>query len=520
MGNSIGSAAIHLSTDASKLYSGLDQVGSKIKNKTQAIEKDVSKAAAPKGGGGLGGAAMMMGGLKVAAIAAVAAATVKAVTSFAELADNIAKSKHQAAALGMSAQQLQGLQAAARLGGASTEDLAGGMRDLAKNASEATTGNADLAKTFWKIGINAQELKNLSVDEQMMKMADALQGVSNPADRAAIAMKLMGDGGMKLLPMLEQGSAGMKGMIDEAKKMGMALSDVDTANISAAMASLTKLRMIGEGLFNKLLAAAAPAVEIIGNKLSQAFETLMPIIQLGLDIYSTYWEVAAELFATVVDYVMEVINSIKGWLTEIGVLGNTTQEVREVVLQALKAIAIGFGYVWDTVKAGIGVVAIVVSYIIDGFKLVVDGFKSIVSLAKELPAHMRPDWLDGFIGGVDRFAAGIDDAATKTRKWGKDQVKAWGTSQMEIEKWFERFNKPKKDIKKPQKPTGDTQSAIGYTAIAAMEKGSKEAYSVEARFRFSNMMKSEQEKVEKQQLDQLKKIADAVRNGITKLVPF
>ena len=102
---------------------------------------------------------------------------------------------------------------AAEQTGASMEDLEAGLRNMQKSA---VAGD----KAFGKIGLSAQQLNKLSVEEKFIAVAEGLSKVKSPSQRAALAMEILGKSGVKLLPMLSEGADGLRRMREEAVRLG------------------------------------------------------------------------------------------------------------------------------------------------------------------------------------------------------------------------------------------------------------------------------------------------------------
>jgi hypothetical protein len=64
-------------------------------------------------------------------------------------------------------------------------------------------------------------LVGMNADEQLAAIADKLQGVTNPAEKAAVAMEIFGRGGTAILPLLSKGAAGLAAFRKEAESLGL-----------------------------------------------------------------------------------------------------------------------------------------------------------------------------------------------------------------------------------------------------------------------------------------------------------
>lgn len=112
--------------------------------------------------------------------------------------DAMAAMKDSAQEAGLMVTQLQRFEAPARMAGLSLGEVSGAMQKLSRALVEAKdpVSNAALAlKTF---GINANDLKGLSLDEQFEKIARASEKYNGSAEKNAALIELTGRGGATL----------------------------------------------------------------------------------------------------------------------------------------------------------------------------------------------------------------------------------------------------------------------------------------------------------------------------------
>jgi hypothetical protein len=480
MAGSIGKAALILTADASKLHSGLDKAGSEAKSKVGSI------ASSLKGG--------FVAGLGIAAAQGVVDIVQSIAGKFGELSGKIDGASKAARSLGTDTATFMGWQHAADLSGVSVEQLETALGKFRQSVSGP-------------------------MDEALYAFADKLQGVSDPGERAKMAVEAFGKAGVKMLPMLEGGSAGIKDMVEEAKRLGIALDDVQGQKIEAANDAITRVKASIAGVINRVLVAMAPVVEKLGAAIVNVMTKLAPLFDFLAEALSTYWEVMIAFWGEVFNAIWEVIKSVGEFISEIFNLSGVTLTARDVVLGVLKAIGIGFAYVWDTIKVGAGVIAYVASFLVEGFGKVVKMLRHVFELAKELPDAVRPSWLDKAIDGVIEFDKKTEETAKKMRSWGEGTWKNFGKSADDVRKWFQQFDK-EKDKPKPKGAAAAPaeEKKMEYKAVQAMVQGSREAISVEARFRTQQII--DKDKLAKEQLneakkanEELKKIAAAVAGG-------
>lgn len=169
-----------------------------------------------------GAKAMKIGAGVGAAGAAIAGPLLAAAKVFSDTSaplDDLSKR------LGVGGSKLSELQFAAEQSGASLETVEGGLKKLAKNLHGADEEGAKAVDTLGDLGLSVDELRGLSPDQQFNKIADAIAGIEDPSKKTALAMEIFGSSGADLIPMLENGSAGLAEMAEEGKKLGVVLSD-------------------------------------------------------------------------------------------------------------------------------------------------------------------------------------------------------------------------------------------------------------------------------------------------------
>jgi hypothetical protein len=253
----------------------------------------------------------------------------------------------------------------------------------------------------------------------------------------------------------------------------------------------------GLALLAPAFGAALDAASAFGEKTGPLFEKVGAALEVI--VYT-----GAELFGEFLSGVADVLNSIEGWARETLGLADTTQGAGDQMFAVLRLVGKGFAYVWDTVKAGAGVVSVVVGYIAEGFgtviKVVGQAVEQLAKLAEQLPESIRPDWIGKAADAVKGWGDSIDTAGQKMVAWGKGAVMAWGDSSAAVDVWFDKVQGRLAERKKafenpiPLKPQ----------LAGAFQAGSKEAYSVVAKFQAGGTITGQD--IPKQQLKELRDI--------------
>jgi len=150
--------------------------------------------------------------------------------------------------LGVSTESLVGLRHAAELTGASSEMLDAGLESMAKRLGEAARGTGRAQAALEELGLSADRLIRMAPNEAFYEIANALKTIEEPARRNAIAANLFSKANMKLLNTLSLGAEGLRGVQDEAERLGATFSRFDAAQIEAANDAITRMKTSLAGL--------------------------------------------------------------------------------------------------------------------------------------------------------------------------------------------------------------------------------------------------------------------------------
>jgi len=201
----------------------------------------------------LGGAFAIASGIEIGAV-----------TAFATATDTIADS---AGRLGIGTKALHGYAYAASQTGASLEDVENGLKIMERLLGQAANGTEAAQKKLAKYGIDWQSLAESSPEEQMRAFADAIARQPTQSTKAAAAMELLGKGGLKLLPMLSNGAAGLDAFGTQAEKLGLVMKDSDIAAGGKLADIFSTLGQQARMVANMVGAALAPSFQFLAEVL-------------------------------------------------------------------------------------------------------------------------------------------------------------------------------------------------------------------------------------------------------------
>jgi hypothetical protein len=234
-------------------FAKIGKAADKVKKRFPTITKAIS---------GLATVAKKAFQAAVVVITAAATAMTALTVSSLRSGDQLAKTADK---IGITTEALAGLRHAAELTGVSAGTMDMAMQRLTRRVSEAANGTGEAVGALHELGINASELEQLPLDQQMNVIADSMAKVKSQSDKVRLAMKLFDSEGVALVNTLAGGSEGLARMAEEANILGLAMSRADTAQIEAANDSITRAKGVFTGLGNQLALAFAPIIETIAN---------------------------------------------------------------------------------------------------------------------------------------------------------------------------------------------------------------------------------------------------------------
>jgi hypothetical protein len=185
---------------------------------------------------------------------------------------------------GVAVKTLSKMEHAADLSGTSMSAFEVGIKRMSRAASDADNGLSTARRTFDQLGISVTnadgELKGS--EALFLESADALSKMENETKKAALAQELFGRSGTQLLPMLENGSKGIRGMMEEAETLGYVF-DQNAADAAAKLTdTLAKARLVFTGIGRRLVSSLIPAIERAVDGFVEWYTANREVIRSGI----------------------------------------------------------------------------------------------------------------------------------------------------------------------------------------------------------------------------------------------
>lgn len=165
--------------------------------------------------------------------------------------------------MGIAVEALSRLQYAAKLSDVSLEGLQTGMNALSRQMA----AGSDSFKALGIAVTNSDGTLRSSLPV-LGEIADRFAQIPDGATKTALALDIFGRSGAELIPLLNQGSAGLADMAREADNVGATISGSTAAAAEQFNDTLTKIGATVGGVFNKIASEALPALQGLADTLA------------------------------------------------------------------------------------------------------------------------------------------------------------------------------------------------------------------------------------------------------------
>lgn len=211
------------------------------------------------------------GTLGVAIAAAFSAVTVKGAIDTLDQLDDLSEKT------GIAVESLSALRYAGEVTGTPLEAIATSTKFLAKNMSEAAAGNKEATSTFKTLGVEVKDASGAlrAQDAVLLDLADVFKSFPDGPEKSAAAVRIFGKSGQDMIPLLNQGSDGIRRLRGEAEGLGVVYGGDLAKQAATFNDNLKKLELNAEA------AKVAIAGGLLGS-INQLIEAFVKLKQEGL----------------------------------------------------------------------------------------------------------------------------------------------------------------------------------------------------------------------------------------------
>ena len=267
MTTGIGRLEIELVANAARLISGMKDAQTQVAGSMKSIE------------GGVGKLQDAFKGLAALAGVASFGLWIKSAIDAGDEAFNLSQK------LGVSVKELGGLQLAFKLAGVEGDAMEKGLVKLSVQISSN-------GKALQSLGVDARGANGTlrSTTDVLKDVADRFAGMDDGARKTAIAVQLFGKSGAAMIPLLNEGSAGLREMDEMARKLGLTMSDETARSSDQLNDTLDLLKMAVQGVARQAVAEVLPSLTNMAAGLLKAStegDTLKTAAQLLATVLKT-----------------------------------------------------------------------------------------------------------------------------------------------------------------------------------------------------------------------------------------
>jgi hypothetical protein len=202
------------------------------------------------------------------------------VTGAIEAQDELGKMSQR---VGVSVERLAGLEHAAGMSGTSLGTLEKGLKTVSSGLYDASNGSKGAQENFDALGVSIYDTNGQlkSADAVMIEVADQFAKLEDGTQKTALATKVFGRAGLELIPMLNEGSAGMAALVAEGQKYNPVTAE-SAAQAEIFNDNLDRLTAAGKGMglafVNNILPALAAfsqwAVDLSNGDTAEYLDTV------------------------------------------------------------------------------------------------------------------------------------------------------------------------------------------------------------------------------------------------------
>lgn len=223
------------------------------------------------------------------AITAALGVAVKSLANAADVADDTAKRT------GLTVEAVQELGYVAKMTGSNLATVEVALRTMQKGLTDSGTESAAFTSALETLGLSLAELRAMNPQAQFDALSQAIAGVTDPSQRAGLAMTVFGRAGTALLPMLAEGADGIAKLKDEAHKYGYVMSQEVAEAGSNFNDNLDRLKGSIGGLAQQVVAGLLPTLNSLVKCAADVVAGIKEWINNNPNLVSTLAHVAASV---------------------------------------------------------------------------------------------------------------------------------------------------------------------------------------------------------------------------------
>ena len=341
---------------------GLEEASNETKSFGDKLKSGLGTA------GKVGAASLAIVGAGAAKLTSTILSSTKEV---AELGDTIDKESQK---MGISAQAYQEWDAVLQHAGGSISDIKPALITLSKQIENNS-------EEFEKLGLSADELRNLSKEEVFGLVVEKLQGMEEGIERTAIANKLLGRSSKELGALLNTSAEDTEAMKQRVHELGGVMSDEAVKSAAAYQDSLQDMKTSMEGMKRNMANNFLPSMVTIMDGITALFTGDDSAIEKLNDGITQFAEKITESIPKIAKVATNLIVTFGKAI--VNALPQITKAAIEIVKNLVKAITDNIDLVVDV---AIEVIMALVDGLVEALPAFIDGAITLVmKIVEKIP---------------------------------------------------------------------------------------------------------------------------------------
>lgn len=313
-----------------------------------------------------------------------------------------------AARIGLTYGEMAGLGLAASKAGVSLETVGDAVTKSDVAFVRAAQGSQQAIDAFESLGLSVQQLNGLAGADRFEAIATAIAALPTEAERAAAATQVFGRAGADLLPLFNQGAAGIAAARTEAERLGLALTTTQGQDVQGLVSAFEAAQKAVQGIVQQVVAYLSPAITGVINQFN-AFVANIGGANIGQAIGDGILT-GAEYLAGVADWIIANFKGVFEFFSTVG-------QQWGAVMSFADRVAAVFQVAFNAFEIAGNVVGGILSNAIAGL------FRAAANLADLLPGFSG--WADGFNATADSWAGAVTQYNTSIRQNADEAAAAW-----------------------------------------------------------------------------------------------
>lgn len=303
----------------------------------------------------------------VGAVFAAAFVGLSAITL--EVAEHAEKVGLLSEELGIGVEALQEYGYAAQLHGVDLESFGKSLQFLQKNMALANEGNQQMADAFANNGISIHDAqgKIIPVNEALLRLADRMQKITDPAKRVRLAMQVMGKAGAQMIPALLKGREGLEEIAKAARESGGVMNDEFIASSRELIEKMKEAKLMAFGFAVTLAQKFLPILSKLVGWFNEWYKAHQKVIKLIASSFVKAFASTLEVAGRAVLWLVENLFKLADWL--------------ETVIPGFKKGAIAAGIIAAALASPIAAIiamSAAIMLLTDDIKVWVEGGDSMI----------------------------------------------------------------------------------------------------------------------------------------------